>query len=135
VILSQVHKNTYNVQTKSESFGRNRTNANCNFSIFLSNQSFGLRFKTLSHIIPDILGISMKVFNNLKIFMGGIYGWVRPDPFPNSEVKTACANDSPTHVGAKVGSRPLYKKPFLNGKVFLFAIITLCYILLFCLGC
>jgi hypothetical protein len=50
----------------------------------------------------------MKVFKYLKIFMGGIYGWVRPDPFPNSEVKTACANDSLAHASAKVGSCPLY---------------------------
>ena len=54
-----------------------------------------------------ISGVSMKVFKYLKIFMGGIYGWVRPDPFPNSEVKTACANDSLAHASAKVGSCPL----------------------------
>ena len=50
--------------------------------------------------------------------MGGIYGWVRPDPFPNSEVKTACANDSPTHVGAKVGSHPVIKTSSLKEEVF-----------------
>ena len=49
---------------------------------------------------------------------GGIYGRALPDPIPNSEVKTVRANDSPTHVGAKVGSRPLIKNPPLKGGFF-----------------
>ena len=40
---------------------------------------------------------------------GGIYAAVLPDPISNSEVKRGCANDSPAHAGAKVGSCPLTK--------------------------
>lgn len=39
--------------------------------------------------------------------VGDIYGVALPDPFPNSEVKHACAHDSLAHASAKVGSRPL----------------------------
>lgn len=50
---------------------------------------------------------------------GGIYGLVRPDPIPNSEVKLARADDSPTHVGAKVGSCPFMLNLSYKGEVFL----------------
>ncbi len=50
--------------------------------------------------------------------VGDIYGWVRPDPFPNSEVKTACANDTTAHAVGKVGSRPLKKDPDMFGIFF-----------------
>ena len=38
---------------------------------------------------------------------GGIYGAVLPDPIPNSELKSARADDTAMHVVGKVGSRPL----------------------------
>ncbi len=47
---------------------------------------------------------------------------VLPDPIPNSEVKHARANDSPTHVGAKVGGCPLIKDLSLKERSFLFGI-------------
>lgn len=50
---------------------------------------------------------SQEIFSSIP---GSIYGVVRPDPFPNSAVKRARADDSRTHVQAKVGSCPLIKK-------------------------
>ena len=41
---------------------------------------------------------------------------VLPDPFPNSEVKHACADDSQAYVCAKVGSCPLNKELPLKGS-------------------
>lgn len=53
------------------------------------------------------MSFSQEIFSSIP---GGIYGVVRPDPFPNSAVKRARADDSRTHVQAKVGSCPLIKK-------------------------
>ncbi len=53
---------------------------------------------------------------------------VIPDPIPNSEVKHAWANDSPTHVGAKVGGCPLINtSPF--GGVFILTFLFICVII------
>ena len=49
---------------------------------------------------------------------GGIYGAVRPDPFPNSEVKRARADDSSAYAGAKVGSRRLMLGPSQKDGLF-----------------
>ena len=54
----------------------------------------------------------------MKSDVGGISSRARPDPIPNSEVKTAWANDSHTHVCAKVGGCPLYIRPVLKRQVF-----------------
>lgn len=55
----------------------------------------------------------------MKLDKGGIYGLVRPDPIPNSEVKLARADDSPTHVGAKVGSCPFMLSLSFKREAFL----------------
>ncbi len=52
--------------------------------------------------------------------VGDLYGVVLPDPFPNSEVKHARADDTLAHASGKVGSCPLYEKPPLNREAFLF---------------
>lgn len=53
-----------------------------------------------------------------KLTLGGIYGGARPDPIPNSAVKTARANDTLVHASGKVGNCPLYKRPIQKGLVF-----------------
>ena len=45
--------------------------------------------------------------HGIKRDVGGISSRARPDPIPNSEVKTAWANDSLAHASAKVGSCPI----------------------------
>lgn len=50
--------------------------------------------------------------------MGGIYGTELPDPFPNSEVKRARADDSLVHASAKVGSCPYNKRIRLKADSF-----------------
>ncbi len=43
---------------------------------------------------------------------------VRPDPFPNSEVKTVCADDTPAHAGGKVGSCPYMIELWIKPEFF-----------------
>ena len=57
----------------------------------------------------------------IKSDVGGISSRARPDPIPNSEVKTAWANDSHTHVCAKVGGCPLYQLLRLNRRSFCYS--------------
>ena len=49
--------------------------------------------------------------HGIKRDVGGISSRARPDPIPNSEVKTAWANDSLAHASAKVGSCPIMISP------------------------
>lgn len=50
---------------------------------------------------------------------GSIYGVARPDPFPNSVVKRARADDSLAYVSAKVGSCRLYVKTIRKDGFFI----------------
>lgn len=56
--------------------------------------------------------------------MGDIYGGVRPDPIPNSEVKTVRADDTTAHAAGKVGSCPLMKDLSLNLRSFFVSLKT-----------
>ena len=57
--------------------------------------------------------------HGIKRDVGGISSRARPDPIPNSEVKTAWANDSHTHVCAKVGGCPTMLSSVLKDGAFL----------------
>ncbi len=62
----------------------------------------------------------------IKYDEGGISSAALPDPIPNSEVKRARANDSHTHVCAKVGGCLIYKKLSSKARVFYYVIIKPC---------
>ncbi len=71
--------------------------------------------------MPD--GMVPVSFVSSNVFQGGISSVVLPDPIPNSEVKRAWADDSPTHVGAKVGSCPFMINPPSPGGFFFWLVL------------
>jgi hypothetical protein len=63
---------------------------------------------------PEGRGLSFEV-DRLKSLPGGHSGREPPDPFPNSEVKTLCADDSVAASHARVGHCQAFdlKKPLV----------------------